>query len=113
MTAKGMRAALISEKGWKPEDLPTENTIGNILNRLGYKLRRVQKTKPLKKICETDDIFKKVVEENKAADERDDSLRISIDSKAKLDIGDFSRGGRSRGLKATKALDHDTQSKKK
>ena len=50
ITAKGMRQALIDQKGWTDEELPHVNTIGVILNRLGYKLRSVQKTKPLKKI---------------------------------------------------------------
>ena len=49
ITAKGMRQALINQKGWTDEELLHGNTIGVILNRLGYKLRRVQKTKPLKK----------------------------------------------------------------
>ena len=49
VTAKRMRQALIDEKGYSDEELPCENTIGNILNRLGYRLRRVQKTKPQKK----------------------------------------------------------------
>jgi hypothetical protein len=43
ITAKGLRKALIADKGWKDEDLPCEKTIGNSLNRLGYRLRRVQK----------------------------------------------------------------------
>jgi len=44
MTAKAMRQALIDQKGWTDQELPHENTIGEILNRLGYKLRRVQKS---------------------------------------------------------------------
>ena len=40
MTARAMRQALIDQKGWKTEELPCEKTIGNILNRLGYRLRR-------------------------------------------------------------------------
>lgn len=32
-----------------------------------------------------------------------------MDTKAKVKVGEFSRGGKSRGLTATKALDHDTQ----
>ena len=48
MTAKAMRQALIDQKGWTDEELPHRNTIGEILNRLGFKLRRVQKAKPLK-----------------------------------------------------------------
>jgi len=112
MTAKAMREALIEKKGWKSEDLPCENTIGNILNRLGYRLRRVQKTKPVKRVRETDAIFDNVHRKNEASDEREDSLRISIDTKAKLDVGDFSRGGKSRGKKATQAWDHDMRAKK-
>jgi hypothetical protein len=49
ITAKAMRQALIDQKGWTDEEPAHVNTIGEILNRLGYKMRRVQKTKPLKK----------------------------------------------------------------
>jgi len=44
-----MREALITKKGWNHEELPCEKTISNILNRLGFRLRRVQKAKPSKK----------------------------------------------------------------
>ncbi|MBM4077516.1 MAG: ISAzo13 family transposase, partial [Planctomycetes bacterium] len=84
MTAEAMRRTLIEKKGWTDEELPHANTIGEILNRLGYKLRRVQNAKPLKKVRETDDIFANVERENQASDARVDSLRISIDTKAKL-----------------------------
>jgi hypothetical protein len=87
ITAKAMRKALIEKKGWKDEELPCTNTIGNIMNRLGFRLRRVQKAKPIKRIRETDEIFENVQKENQASDERKDSLRISIDSKAKLNVG--------------------------
>lgn len=112
MTAAAMRTALIEQKGWTDEELPHVNTMGEILNRLGFKLRRVQKAKPLKKVRETDAIFENVERENQASDARADSLRISIDTKAKLDMGEFSRGGVARGEQATKALDHDTGQKK-
>ncbi len=36
-----------------------------------------------------------------------DTLRISIDTKAKVKVGDFSRGGEVRGAEALKAVDHD------
>ena len=107
ITAKGMRIALVTEKGWTDKDLPCEKTIGAILNRLGYCLRRVQKTKPLKKIPETDAIFDKLNKINKESDLREDSLRISIDTKAKVDLCDSSRGGTSRCKKAVQASDHD------
>ncbi len=34
-------------------------------------------------------------------------MRISLDTKAKVKVGDFSRGGKSRKSKAVAALDHD------
>ncbi len=107
ITAKAMHKALIAKKNWKDKDLPCEKTIGNILNRLGYRLRRVQKAKPIKKIKETDAIFDNLDEINKTSDMREDSLRISIDTKAKVDLCDSSRGGTSRCQKAVQADDHD------
>lgn len=49
ITAKAMRKALIAEKEYTNEELPSEVTIGKLLNRLGYNLKRVQKAKPKKK----------------------------------------------------------------
>jgi hypothetical protein len=72
----------------------------------------VHKARPVKRIRETNAIFDNVHHENQASDEREDSLRISIDTKAKLDVGDFSRGGKSRGEEATRAWDHDMRAKK-
>ena len=113
MTAKAMRKALIDQKGWTDEELPHVNTIGEILNRLGIKLRPVQKTKPLKKIKETDAIFANVRQENQAADDDPDVIRISMDAKAKVAVGDFSRDGESRGAEATQAWDHDPEPEQK
>ena len=113
ITAKAMREALITKKGWHHEELPCEKTIGNILNRLRFRLRRVQKAKPLKKVAETDAIFDNLDEINTASDLREDSLRISIDTKAKVDLCDSSRGGTSRCRKAVKADDHDMGLKNK
>ena len=48
ITAKAVREALIAHKGYRTEELPSENTIGNMLNRMGYRLRSVQKAKPEK-----------------------------------------------------------------
>jgi len=50
ITAKSVRKALLDHKGYTDEELPTERTISNILNRLGYTLKRVLKTKPKKKL---------------------------------------------------------------
>lgn len=112
MTAKAVRQALIEQKGHRPEDLPSEGTVGVMLGRMGYRLRHVQKTKPLKRIEETDAIFENVARINAESDAREDSLRISIDGKSKLKIGNFSRGGSSRGREPVKAFDHDFAPKK-
>jgi hypothetical protein len=42
ITAKSVRIELLN-KGYTENQLPTENTIGNILNRMNYSLKRVQK----------------------------------------------------------------------
>jgi hypothetical protein len=62
----------------------------------------------LKKIPETDAIFENVFEQNQASADNPRSLRISIDSKAKVKIGNLSRGGKARTLDPKKADDHDT-----
>lgn len=49
MTAKAVIEVLIREKGYAKDELPAESTMREILNRLNYRLRRVQKTKPKKK----------------------------------------------------------------
>ena len=107
LTAKKIRHLLIDIKGYCSKKLPKSRTINNILNRLGYTLKRVQKTKPLKKIKETDAIFDNVHKINKEADNCPETLRISIDSKAKVNLGHFSRGGKKRSFTAPKANDHD------
>ena len=112
MTAKVVYDALL-EKGWAVEALPTVRTISNILNRQGYRLRTVAKTKVQKKTPETDAIFENIRRVNAEADANMATLRISIDTKATVNVGDYSRGGRSRGKVATKALDHDMCHKKK
>lgn len=107
ITAKAVREALIQHKGYREEALPHENTIRNILDRSGYRLRAVQKTKPKKKVPETDRIFENVQEGNAAADKNMKSIRISVDVKAKVDIGAFSRGGACRSREPKQAWDHD------
>ena len=50
---------------------------------------------------------------NALADSDPEALRISMDTKATVHVGEYSRGGRSRGLKPVKAWDHDMRPKKK
>lgn len=40
ISARAVREALISEKGYDVAQLPTRQTIGEILNRLGYRLKK-------------------------------------------------------------------------
>jgi len=109
ITVKEVRNQLIKQKNYEDKDLPTNQTLNNKINKIGYHLKKVKKVKPLKKIEETDAIFenlKIVHDENKS---KDNVVRISIDTKDKVKIGDFSRGGRSRV--DVKAGDHDFGSK--
>jgi hypothetical protein len=105
MTARRVRTLLIEQKNYKDEDLPKRRTISTILNELGYHLRKVKKNKPLKKIPETDAIFEQLRKVNREADEAEGTLRISMDAKASVKLGSFSRGGLSRV--DVEAGDHD------
>ena len=48
LSAAAVRQALITQKGYRDVDLPSEETIRVKLNDLGYGLRRVQKSVPQK-----------------------------------------------------------------
>ncbi len=60
---------------------------------------------PPKKVPKTDAIFEQLKKVNPEADRAVDTLRISIDAKATVHVGPFSRRGRSRTK--TEAADHD------
>ncbi len=49
ITANEVHRRLIEDKGYQAEELPCVRTISNKLKNLGFRLRRVQKSKPLKK----------------------------------------------------------------
>ena len=48
MTAKAVREQLLAKASQTPRAVPAERTLYDHLNRLGYRLRRVRKTKPQK-----------------------------------------------------------------
>ena len=50
LSAQELRDALIEQKGYTSEELPQRRCISNILNRQGYRLWSVQKSKPQKKL---------------------------------------------------------------
>ena len=61
----------------------------------------------------TDSIFDNVHAVNAWADSDPETLRISVDTKATVLVGAYSRGGRSRGQKPVAALDHDMRPEQK
>ncbi len=46
VSARAVRVALIKEKGYNSEELPCRQTIGEILNRMGYRLKKHKKSNP-------------------------------------------------------------------
>lgn len=100
-----VRKQLLAQKGYADEELPDNETLRYKLNALGYNLRRVQKSEPLKKIPETDAIFAQMRQVNQAADADPTVLRLSLDAKAPVRIGHFSQNGLTRIV--VKAWDHD------
>ena len=94
LSAAEVRDALIA-RGHPPTDLPSERTMRDILNRMNYRLKRIQKGKPLKKTKETDAIFANVKQVKKQVRDDPEALEISVDTKAKVALGDYARGGKN------------------
>jgi hypothetical protein len=94
LSAAEVRTALI-EKGHAEAELPSERTLRDILNRMNYRLKRIQKGKPLKKTKETDAIFANVKEVREQSRNEPEVLEISMDTKAKVSLGDYVRGGKN------------------
>jgi hypothetical protein len=109
LTTREVRKQLVEQKGYSDEDLPTNQTINNLINQLGYKMTKVQKVKPLKKIEETDAIFKEIKKKKTKYQNDETVLELSLDAKATVKIGNYSRNGKSRN--GRKALDHDFKGK--
>lgn len=105
LTITKIRNLLIEEKGYKDEELPTIQALNRVVNDLGYKMKRVFKVKPIKKIPETDAIFENLKKVHNEYKDNEKAVRLSIDAKDRVKIGEFSRGGRSRVKR--KAADHD------
>jgi len=56
LTAKAALEAMRAQ-GYNEDQLPSPSTMAAVLNRMGFRLRKVVKAKPQKKIAETDAIF--------------------------------------------------------
>jgi len=93
LSAAEVRDALIA-RGYTDAGLPGERTMRDILNRMNYRLKRIRKGKPLKKLPETDAIFANVKEVRRQARDDPEAVEISMDAKAKVALGDYVRGGK-------------------
>jgi hypothetical protein len=94
LSAAEVRAALQST-GYDASQLPSERTIRDILNRMNYRLKRIQKGKPLKKTKDTDAIFDNVKAARAKYADDPETLEISVDTKTKVSLGEYSLGGKN------------------
>ena len=92
--AAEVREALI-QRGYREADLPRERTMRDILNRMNYRLKRIQKGKPLKKTKDTDPIFRNIQAVRQEVQDDPTILEISIDTKAKVALGEYAQGGKN------------------
>lgn len=94
LSAAEVRQALI-ERGYQEDRLPSERTLRDILNRMNYRLKRIQKGRPLKKTEHTDAIFENVKRVRQVSQDELRTLEISVDTKTKVKLGKYSLGGKS------------------
>ncbi len=94
LSAAEVREALV-QRGHPETALPRERTMRDILNRMNYRLKRIQKGKPLKKTKDTDAIFANVRQVREEVKGDGATLEISMDTKAKVNLGDYARGGKN------------------
>lgn len=104
ITAASVKDYLVAQKGYAATDFG-QGTLNNILNRLGYTLKRVRKSLPLRRIAQTDAIFENIIWHRQR--KNPGTLKLSIDVKDKVKVGKLSRKGCSRTQEAVKALDKD------
>lgn len=83
----------------------SRSSLGTLLNKMGYNLKKIKRNKPLKRISETDEIFKNVDLKKKEALANKNIGIISIDTKDKVILGPYSRKGKSRI--SIEACDHE------
>jgi Rhodopirellula transposase DDE domain len=94
LSAAEVLEALV-QRGHDRAALPSERTMRDILNRMNYRLKRIQKGKPLKKTKQTDAIFANVHAVREEVKGDGATLEISVDTKAKVSLGDYARGGKN------------------
>lgn len=95
LSAAEVPVALV-ERGHDENQLPSERTIRDILNRMNYQLKRIQKGKPLKKTEDTDAIFENVHAAREQYQDDQETLEISVDTKTKVSLGEYVLGEKNR-----------------
>jgi hypothetical protein len=85
----------LTDEGYPPGRLPGERTMRDILNRMNYRLKRIKKGKPLEKTAETDAIFANARAVQQQARDDPEALEIPMDTKAKVALGEYVRGGKN------------------
>ena len=63
---------------------------------MNYRLKRIQKGKPLKKTKDTDAIFENVHAAREQYRDDPETLEISVDTKAKVSLGEYVLGGKNK-----------------
>ena len=104
LTVKEIKKRLIETEKYT-EDSFSNSYLSDLINKLGYGLKKVKKVKPLKKIEKTDDIFFNVHKKKEEAMKDANTALISLDTKDKVLIGPFSRKGKNRI--EIQAVDHE------
>lgn len=94
LSAREVGQALL-DRGYQPNEVPSERTLRDILNRMNYRLKRIQKGKPLKKTKHTDAIFENVKAVKAESEADPQTLEISVDTKTKVKLGEYSLGGKN------------------
>ena len=98
LSARQVRAELIAQYNYHEAELPTAETIRQKLNQLGYYPRRIAKTQPQKKFPKPMTSLNNYLSLTQLAQEQESTLRLSMDAKATVKIGSFSRGGKVESL---------------
>jgi hypothetical protein len=93
LSAREVCEALLA-KGYPKLDVPSERLMREMLNRMNFRLKRLRKGRPLKKTRDTDAIFANVRAVRQEMKDDPRTLEISMDTKAKVGIGDYVRGGK-------------------
>jgi hypothetical protein len=99
VTAPMVHKSLLELQEYTEKTIPSVRTICGRLNKMGFFPRKVIKSKPMKKITQTDAIFETVHAINAEADHTPGALRLSMDTKAAIKVGPFSRGGEAAEVK--------------